>query len=219
MAKYDEVYVSGITVRRPRRGSCGPSEARYPCTLVRVTIYHGPIYESEETYELGAGFATALRADFGRALAAIGLVAGSGALYRKIASRMRSRPAKTILRDAAERGIPGLTYTGQGTWRSDAGLRYIREVGPQRENSLRHVFRHTRSRPEHPKHTVFALAPRDLPQLIDEAWKLAAPVETSGKIVVDMRRRIGTKGERFVAVAYKKKNQIITAFPVSPLDR
>lgn len=152
---------------------------------------------------------------FDRILSGVGLIAGSGAFFRKITKGIKNGPMRVMMKKASK-GISGLTYTGKGSWVSDAGLEYWGSGG-KNENRLRHVLKHTKPNLKKPSHNVFSSSPGDVPSLIDKAWKKKGEAlpDDPGAYVVDMGRSIGTKGERKLKiVVVPGTNRIITAYPI-----
>ncbi len=112
------------------------------------------------------------------------------------------------------KGIPGLRYTGEGTWVSQAGIIYGK--GSKDGNRLRHILLHRKPDPLKPKHNVFAGETKDIPSLIDEAWlKKGIPeVNDPGAYVVPMGKVIGTQGETSLRIIVKPGTcEIISAYP------
>ncbi len=175
------------------------------------------VNDARDLYELvvGRDLITGESIDsFGRFLTGVALIAGNGNIYRKAADKLKEGFLKKTIKESAG-GIPGLTYTGAGSWKSAEGLVY-RRATEDKENRLRHILRHTTPDPSKPAHTVFAGNPKEVPALIDQAWKMkGAPLlGDAGAYVIDMGRTIGTMGERKIRiVVVKGTSSIITAYP------
>lgn len=152
---------------------------------------------------------------FGRVLTAVALIAGNGNLYRKAAEQLKESFFKKALTESLP-GIPKLKYTGSGGWVSESGIVYRRSTNKY-ENNLRHVLKHCTPDPARPNHTVFNLRPKEVPSLLDEAWKKRGTALNDPRAdvyVVDMNRTIGTKGEKNIRLIFQKgTNNIITAYP------
>jgi hypothetical protein len=179
------------------------------------------ISDARDFYELisGRDLITGEELDtFGRAITGVAIIAGNGNFYRKLADKLKeSFSPKKIIKEALS-GIPGITYTGAGSWKSAEGIIYKKQV-QGRENSLRHILRH--ASPGSTKPSVFAGNPRDVPSLIDKAWKKrGAPLPPEpGKLydvfIVDMGAKIvGTKGETKIRIIMEPNStNIVTAYP------
>jgi len=181
------------------------------------------VNDARDMYELvtGRDMITGESIDgFGRVVTAVALVAGNGNIFRKAVDKLKDSFFKKGITQALP-GIPGLKYTGSGTWSSDAGLVYKQYNGPDKTR-LRHVLRHATPKPSDAAHTVFNTAsPKDVPKLLDEAWlKRGNPVPGPGgrdNYVIDMGRTIGTKGEKKILISVEKGTSVIvTAFPTKP---
>ena len=174
------------------------------------------VNDARDLYELSTGRDLVSGEEltpFDRTLSAVALIGGSGALYRKIAEKVRSALSRKLLKKAAG-GIPSLTHTGQGSWRSGEGLIY-RRATKKHENNLRHVLRNTRPDASRPNHTVFSSKPREVPSLIDRAWKTRGDAVSPGVFEVDMKRTVGTAGERRIRIVVEPNSQnIVTAYPI-----
>jgi hypothetical protein len=111
------------------------------------------------------------------------------------------------------RGIPELKYTGKGTWISEAGIVY--GIRTKTETRLKHILLHTKENATKPNHTVFLTKPKDLPTLIDEAWRKAIKLNNGNVFEIDMNRIIGTKGERKMRIILNKDTmEIVSAYPI-----
>lgn len=114
-------------------------------------------------------------------------------------------------------GIPGLKYSGKGTWISEAGIKY--GLHWKDGNSLRHILQHSRPNPSKPKHSVFKTNIKNIPSEIDEAWKKRGKGilqrNKNIKYKVPMGRKIGTQGEENLTIIIKRgtNDEIVTAFP------
>ncbi|MBF0315036.1 MAG: hypothetical protein HQK52_16555 [Oligoflexia bacterium] len=112
------------------------------------------------------------------------------------------------------KGIPGLKYTGEGTWVSEAGIIYGQGT---KENRLRHVLQHRKPDPSKPLHTVFGVETKEIPQLIDQAWlkKGNAADGDPGAFIVEMGKVIGTQGESKIKIVVETNtSKIVTAYPI-----
>jgi hypothetical protein len=182
------------------------------------------ISDARDFYELvnGRDLITGEPIDgFGRIVSGVALIAGSGEIYRKAVNKLKESFFKKALNEAAV-GIPGLKYTGEGGWVSDAGIVYRKTLKKEDgtisyENNLRHVLRHCSPNPSKPNHTVFAATPKGVPRLIDEAWaKKGAAISDPGAevYIVDMGKVIGTRGEKKLRIVLEKGTRnITTAYP------
>jgi len=175
-----------------------------------------------------------LLTDGERALTAIGLVVGQGSFLRKFSERatglLKGRNFGAAIDEVvhiSEAGkpgtLPGLAYTGRGTWKSEAGLIYDR--GSAEGTRLRHVLQHAFPNPSNPKHTVFVSSSddtktkvRETIKLIDEAWtKRGTTLPSNPKAYdVDLGRKIGINGETKIRVVVSSpgSNSITTAYPI-----
>jgi len=173
--------------------------------------------DARDLYELYSGrdlFTKEKLSGFERVLSGVGLIGGSGSLFRKAISKLDGGVAKKALKKAKS-GIPGLTHTGtaagfkQGRWVSDAGLVYdpvkIYGNGSKRENRLRHILKHANPDASKAEHTVFKIyRKKDLPRMLDQAWKKKTVGVKQGKRMsfpIDMgRQTVGTAGEKHMVL-------------------
>jgi hypothetical protein len=182
------------------------------------------INDARDLYELvnGRDLITNEEIDtFGRLVSGVALVAGNGNIYRKAINGIKDSFFKKAVVEATA-GIPGLTYTGAGSWLSDAGIIYRKAVKKadgtiKYENNLRHVLRHATPNPTDLKHTVFSFNPKEIPKIIDEAWLKKSAAATDGGLdiyLVNMGRSVGTKGEKNIRIIVEKDTtNIISAYP------
>jgi hypothetical protein len=176
------------------------------------------INDARDIYELvnGRDLFTGEEIDgFGRVVTAVALVAGNGNLYRKAVDKLKESFLKKAVTESLP-GIPKLTYTGNGSWLSEAGLIYRRSTDKY-ENNLRHILRHCTPDASKPNHTVFSISAKEVPKLIDEAWTKGGAVIADPAVdvyLVTMGRTVGTKGEKSIRLVFKKgTKEIITAYP------
>ncbi len=107
------------------------------------------------------------------------------------------------------RGIPGLKFTGAGTWVSEAGLVYGK--GSRHKNRLRHILKHTVENPNKAKHSVFKMKVKEVPAVIDEAWRRRGPgvLQNNGNKLyeIPMGKVVGTKGENAMTILIKGRTE------------
>lgn len=159
---------------------------------------------------------------FGRLCAGIGIIAGSGSLYRNIAKSAKTGTvAKTL--EKATTGIPGLSYTDELNWVSEKGLIYRRHSKALgKENRLRHVLKHSYYMKTVTSKSKFSSSyqTKDIPKLIDQAWaKKGTPIVNGNgfhEYTIEMNKVVGTtsKHTKITIVTEKGSNNIITAYPV-----
>ncbi|MFD1406611.1 hypothetical protein ACFQ49_00175 [Kroppenstedtia eburnea] len=105
---------------------------------------------------------------------------------------------------------------GDLNWRTPNGLIYGQ--GSAHGDRRKHVLEHTKPNHSKPKHSVFKGEETEVFAMIDEAWsKRGTPSPSKGRdtYVIDMGRKIGTKGERKIKIVVERgTSEIVTAYPV-----
>jgi Pre-toxin TG len=154
---------------------------------------------------------------FERFLCGMGIIGGSGAFFRNTLSKLRDKYFKKVLEQGLN-GLPDLTPLAEGGWKSKAGLIYL-PTGKKGEDRLKHILKHTVSKPGDPAHTVFKLSKQsDIIKLLDEAWKSENKIFSTKRNawLVDMKgKNIGIKGESHILIATIGEDKIVTAYPIS----
>lgn len=109
-----------------------------------------------------------------------------------------------------------LKLIGNNIWESPGGLVY----GPDKKfgNRLQHVLAHTTPNLQKKTHTVFSIPPNKIIELIDEAWAIkGAPLPLDPcAYIVDMKKIVGTSGEKSLLIAVKTPGckEIVSAYPI-----
>ncbi|EGK09937.1 hypothetical protein HMPREF9374_2740 [Desmospora sp. 8437] len=105
---------------------------------------------------------------------------------------------------------------GDLNWRSPNGLIYGQ--GSKHGDRRKHVLEHTKPDKSKPKHSVFIGEEKEVFAMIDEAWSnRGTPFPSKGRdtYVIDMGRKIGTKGEKKIKIVVERgTSEIVTAYPV-----
>ena len=110
----------------------------------------------------------------------------------------------------------GLKLIGKDVWQSPGGVIYgfDKKFG----NTLNHTLAHMAPNSVKQNHTVFSVPRGKIVALIDEAWAMRGNPLASDLMVyeVDMKRIIGTNGEKTIRIVVKKTGtaELLTAYPV-----
>jgi hypothetical protein len=163
-------------------------------------------------------------------VAGIGKIAveeGMGAAYKALESVAES---SSIIKNNHKPVLPGTTglnifinnglkSIGNNIWKSTGGL--IFGPDPKYGNRFLHVLEHfkpLKANSLKDQHTLFSIPQNKIVELLDEAWKLKGSTVPGKPMVyiVNMKRVIGTAGERNIKIVVKAGTaNIVTAFPVS----
>jgi hypothetical protein len=160
-------------------------------------------------------------------VAGIGKIAveeGMGAAYKAAetvaerSSRIRIKNNSFILPAQKFKDIiyKKLKYVSDNTWQSPKGVVY--GYDGKFGNSLNHMLTHTKPDPLKAHHTIFNVPREKIIDLIDEAWTLKGIPLAKDPLayIVDMKKIIGTQGERAIRIVVKTpgSSQLRTAYPV-----